>query len=62
MPCSYGSHLVSRVMVDGQNLMQLGAWNLMALLLIGIVHLLLGYGVYKVCERKAMLAGMLGHY
>jgi hypothetical protein len=49
-------------MVDGQNLMQLGAWNLMALLLIGIVHLLLGYGVYKVCERKAMLAGMLGHY
>lgn len=62
LPCSYGSSLISRIMVDGQNLGELGLWSVVVLFLIGMIHLSLGYGIYKICERKAMLAGMLGHY
>ncbi len=62
LPCSYGSALITRVMVGGESLVQLGLWNVAAMFFVGLIHLLLGFGVYKICERKAMLAGMLGHY
>lgn len=62
LPCSFGASLISRIMVGGQNIMELGLSNVAVMYLIGIGHLALGYGVYKACERKAMRAGMLGHY
>ncbi|HBG01153.1 MAG TPA: hypothetical protein DDW87_06225 [Firmicutes bacterium] len=62
LPCSYGSALISRIMVKGQNLTHIGLWNVFVLFAIGLVHLALGYGIYKLCERKAMLQGALGHY
>ncbi|NLL49410.1 MAG: hypothetical protein GX249_12630 [Firmicutes bacterium] len=62
LPCSYGSVLIAQVMVGKENLVDLGLGNVATMFLVGIVHLFLGYGIYKACERKAMLAGMLGHY
>lgn len=62
LPCSYGSALINRVMVGGQNLTQIGLGNVAALFLVGLGHLLAGYAVYKACERKAMIQGTLGHY
>ncbi len=62
LPCSYGSNLIAQIMVGGQHITQLGLGNVIAMFLIGIGHLGLGYGVYKLCERKAMIQGTLGHY
>lgn len=49
-------------MVDGMNLTQIGMGDLLLVYGIGLVHLGLGCGIYKLCERKAMLQGTLGHY
>ena len=62
LPGSFGAGLIRGIMIDGQNLAQLGLSNLITMFLIGVLHLVLGYGIYKLCERKAMLQGMLGHY
>lgn len=62
LPCSFGSALISRIMVDGMNLTQIGMGDLLLVYGIGLVHLGLGCGIYKLCERKAMLQGTLGHY
>jgi len=62
LPCSYGSALINRVMVGGQNLSQIGFGHVAAMILIGVGHLLAGYGIYKFCEQRAMIQGTLGHY
>ncbi len=62
LPCSYGSALINRVMVGGQNLSQIGFGHVAAMILIGVGHLLAGYGIYKFCEHRAMIQGTLGHY
>ena len=62
LPGSYGSALIRKVMVEGQNLTQLGLGNVAVMFFIGILHLVLSYLVYKLCERKAMIQGTLGHY
>ncbi len=62
LPGSYGAAMIRRVMIDGENLVQLGLWNVISIFFIGLVHLGVGYGVYKLCERRAMLQGTLGHY
>jgi ABC-2 type transport system permease protein len=62
LPCSYGAALIARVMVGGQSLLQIGLGNVVAMFLVGMAHLGLGYGIYKVCERQAMIHGTLGHY
>jgi len=41
-------------MVRGASLAEIGAGNLALLFAIGVGHLLLGYAVYKQCERAAM--------
>lgn len=62
LPGSYGAALIRGIMIDGKNLLQLGLGNVGFIFLVGLVHLSLGYAVYKVCERKAMIQGTLGHY
>lgn len=62
LPGSFGASLVRDIMIRGQSLLEIGLAKLVLLFLIGIGHLALGYGVYKVCEKRAMVWGMLGHY
>lgn len=62
LPGSYGAALIRSVLVDGSNLWGLGVGNLALLFAVGLLHLAVGYGVYSLCEKRAMLHGMLGHY
>jgi ABC-2 type transport system permease protein len=62
LPGSYGAVLIREIMVNGKNLLELGVGNVLVMYLIGFAHLFLGYASYKVCERKAMIQGTLGHY
>ena len=62
LPGSFGAGLVRDIMVRGASLAEIGAGNLALLFAIGVGHLLLGYAVYKQCERAAMSQGLLGHY
>ncbi len=62
LPGSFGAGLVRDIMVRGASLAEIGAGNLALLFAIGVGHLLLGYAVYKQCERAAMSRGLLGHY
>lgn len=62
LPGSYGAALLRRVMINGESLLQLGLGKVLFMFLIGLVHLAIGYAVYKLCERKAMIQGTLGHY
>lgn len=62
LPGSFGAALAREIMVRGKGVMEIGLGNYLLLFVIGIVHLLLGYGVYKLCEGKAMSRGQLGHY
>ncbi len=62
LPGSYGATLIRNILVDGATLWGLGVGNLAMLFAIGLLHLAVGYGVYTLCEKKAMFLGMLGHY
>ena len=62
LPGSYGATLVRNITISNQNLIQIGLNQLLFLYIIGLLHLAIGYGIYKLCERKAMREGMLGHY
>lgn len=62
LPGSFGAGLVREMMVRGRGLAEIGLSRLLLLFAIGAVHLLLGYGVYKLCEKRAMSRGLLGHY
>lgn len=62
LPSSYGASLIQHILVRSSNLSDLGLGAVMLLFAVGILHLALGYGVYKVCEQRAMRLGMLGHY
>jgi len=62
LPGSYGASLVRRVMIGGAHLSNLGFWECAFFIVISLGHLGLGYGIYRLCERKAMSEGLLGHY
>lgn len=62
LPASWGASLIQDVMTDGKSIFDFSFNDLTLLVLIGVSYALLGFTVYKLCERKAMNKGMLGHY
>lgn len=62
LPASYGATLIRQITVGNRTLMQIGLDQLLFVYVIGLIHLVMGYSIYKLCERRAMYEGMLGHY
>lgn len=62
LPLSLGTELVSRIMIDELSLLDIPLRELFFLTGNSIFYLALGYGVFKLCERKARKRGLLGHY
>lgn len=62
LPASLGSSLIRDVMVDGKTIFDLPLYDHALLVAVGVFYAVFGYGVYKICEKKAMNRGMLGHY
>ena len=62
MPGTLGADLIQRVMNGGETLLQLAWQDLLLAAGIALSYLLLGVATYRICERKAMRCGTLGHY
>lgn len=61
-PAAKGIDMVRQVMAEGLPLPAFTAADWGSLLLNGAVYFLVGLGVFKLLERRAMRRGLLGHY
>lgn len=62
LPGTLGANMLKKIMVEGESIFKFSINQIFELTIIGIVYLLLGSIVYKICENKAMKKGILGHY
>ncbi|XMB86371.1 ABC transporter permease [Mycoplasmatota bacterium WC44] len=62
LPGTLGSKMISKIMIGGESIFDFSVYQILELAIIGIVYLILGSIVYKICENKAMEKGILGHY
>lgn len=62
LPLSWGSHLLRRVMVEGESLLEIPPESLLLLVVTSTVYFGLGFIVFKFFERQARERGLLGHY
>lgn len=62
MPGTWGAHLIQKVINGGEGLLEFAWQDLLLAVVISLAYLLLGVVIYRICERKAMQAGTLGHY
>jgi ABC-2 type transport system permease protein len=62
VPLAWGTHLISRVMVQGESIYQMPATDLLILAANSGGYLLLGYVVFRMCESHARDRGLLGQY
>lgn len=62
LPLSWGTHLISRVMIGGESLFQMSLSDLLFLITNSAVYFSLGYLAFKYFERVARDRGLLGHY
>lgn len=62
IPIAWGSNMLQYVMSEGWSITSFSISSIIILVSVGVAHLLLGYGIYKLCEKKAMDAGVIGHY
>lgn len=62
LPAALGASLIREVMVDEKSITAFLWSDFLFLLCNSLFYLLLGYLVFKWCERRAMFKGLLGHY
>ncbi len=62
LPLAQGSALLQRAMRDGVRLWEFAPGSLGVLVATGVGYLLLGYGVFYLCQRRARRLGVLGDY
>lgn len=62
LPGALGSNMINKIMVKEYSIVDFSIYQLIELAAIGVLYLVLGSIVYKICERKAMKKGVLGHY
>ncbi len=62
LPASLGASLIREVLVYDSHLLEIAGRDLLGLGINSLLYLLLGYLVFKACERYAMKQGLLGHY
>ncbi len=61
-PVSWGTHLLGRVMIGGESLLEMPASDVLFLAANSAVYFALGYLGFKHFERVARDRGLLGHY
>ncbi|UPV73560.1 ABC transporter permease [Halorussus limi] len=61
-PFSLGSYLLREAMGADESLLEIPAADLGLLVAVSVVYLGLGYGVFRVIQRKARERGVLGEY
>ena len=62
LPVALGSSLLREIVVKGKNLANISPGNIITLIIVGLVYLFFGYILFKLCERKAIRQGTLGHF
>jgi ABC-2 type transport system permease protein len=62
LPLGWGTHLLQRVLVDGDSIFELGAGDLLFLVANSLFYFLGGIAVFRLFERAARERGLLGHY
>lgn len=62
LPLAWGTHLIKRVMVQGDSIGTIGMANILFLIVHSISYLCGGIILFKCCERYAKGKGLLGHY
>lgn len=62
LPATLASHQIRQIMVQEMNITQLNFGEIILALAIGMFYLVLGLGVFKICERKAMREGRLAQF
>lgn len=61
-PAVQGIDMVRRAMVYGQGFGSFTATDWSILILSGVFYFVVGMVVFRMCERQAMVRGLLGHY
>jgi ABC-2 type transport system permease protein len=62
LPVTWGTHLIGRVMIDGQSLYAMAPADLLFLAANSACYFALGFLGFKYLERTARDRGLLGHY
>jgi len=62
LPLSWGTNLISRVMVKGESIAQMPSSDLIFLVANSAFYCALGFVAFKLLERVAKDRGLLGHY
>lgn len=62
LPLSWGTHLISRVMVDEVSIFGMAPGDLLFLAVNSLAYFVGGIAVFKRFERAARQRGLLGHY
>ncbi len=62
LPVTWGTHLIGKVLLDGQSLYAMPAIDIFLLAVNSAIYFVLGYTGFKYLERIARDRGLLGHY
>jgi ABC-2 type transport system permease protein len=62
LPLSWGTHLISRVMVQDVSIFSMAPGDLLFLVANSLTYFFVGVAVFKRFERAARERGLLGHY
>jgi ABC-2 type transport system permease protein len=61
-PVTWGTHLIGKVLLDGQSLYAMQVMDILFLALNSAIYFTLGYAGFKYLEGIARDRGLLGHY
>ena len=62
LPFSLGTRMIARNMIEKLPIYQMPAFDILVLVVNAVFYLLVGFFVFKLCEKVAKDRGLLGHY
>lgn len=62
LPFTLGTKLIAKNMIEKISIFQMNLGDLLILLFVAIFYLILGFVIFKFCEKIAKDKGLLGHY
>ncbi|SDJ80813.1 ABC transporter permease [Natronorubrum texcoconense] len=62
LPLAKGSEMIQTAMRNGTRLWEFSLTDVTVLVAVGVGYLVVGYGIFELCQRRARKLGVLGHY
>ena len=62
LPFSLGTRMIARNMIEEQPIYRMPAYDIVILIANAAFYLVIGFSVFKLCEKVAKDRGLLGHY